>query len=170
MPELEIWYVFINVSSLIENLRFIKRLAKFDQFKTWEDLIEVLDFPYLNRSIIKECILKTYNQKYDLSLYNWATKAISIFEIRYNLNIDWVAKRIKISFQAIQDITEHNLGTQQFYSSVKEIEIIMLSDSTQDKIAKSIDLLHRYFCSLKRINIKFSHPPGPLLHSNLLIV
>ena len=80
-----------------------------------------------------------------------------IDEIKYDLNIDWEADRIKISQECIQDIENHTLGTDKFIDSVKEIEIYDVPRSNSAiEIQQDADCLQKCFRNSERISITYS--------------
>ena len=79
-----------------------------------------------------------------------------IDEIKYDLNIDWEADRIKISQKCIQDIENHTLGTDRFIDSVKEIEIYDVPRSNSAiEIQKDADCLQKCFRNSERMRITY---------------
>ena len=71
---------------MIVNL--LNKLAKFHQFQTWEDLMKVLDYSSNYRELIEQYVSEVYGTKHNLSLYDKIAQAISINQIRDDLNID----------------------------------------------------------------------------------
>ena len=59
---------------------------------------------------------------------------------------------MKISLDAIENISEYNLGTQTFMDSIQQIEIYNIkSFTTSDEIKDGIDILHKHFNNLTKI-------------------
>ena len=102
-------------------------------------------------------VLKAYKITDTIPKFDWKSKALKIDEIKYDLNIDWEADRIKIRQECIQDIENHTLGTDRFIDSVKEIEIYDVPHrNSAREIQQDADCLQKCFRNLERISITYS--------------
>ena len=133
----------------------IQRLAELPQFKTWQDLSKVV-YKENDESEIISQILKAYKTTDTVPKFDWESKVLKIDEIKYDLNIDWEADRIKISQKCIQDIENHTLGTDRFIDSVKEIEIYNVPYSKSAlEIQQDADCLQKCFRNSERMRITY---------------
>ena len=80
-------YILKNCQQImIVNL--LNKLAMFHQFQTWKDLMKVLDYPPNCIESIQQYVSEVYGSIHNLSLYDRRAQAISINQIRDDLNID----------------------------------------------------------------------------------
>ena len=109
----------------------IDTLANWSYFSSKQDFFKCLKFSLHDSQRKKEEIYEYASRaevgEFDMTKFCKHADCLRVMRLNEDLNIDWTARKIVISWRLLNKIQDHILGTQKFYDSIEAASLITIN-------------------------------------------